>query len=207
LICVTFADGEDGAAASATVRSVATRAHPSLPDALSAPSPAGRLLLGASRRLAAHRCVRAAPLHACERYVGHVDHVAGLAFSPDGRTLLSVGGGDAALLWDVAWREEAAVSDAIAQEGVDESLRQAAASRRRVLAAIEAEAAEARSVGAAPPSPGAAETLGSSADEDAAGDAARELEAAVVEAAVARLAERMARLEARGRGDGQPNAY
>ena len=64
--------------------------------------------------------MRAAPLHACERYVGHVDHVAGLAFSPDGRTLLSVGGGDAALLWDVAWREEAAVSDAIAQEGVAE---------------------------------------------------------------------------------------
>jgi hypothetical protein len=57
------------------------------------------------------------------RYAAHTDHVTALAFSSDGSTLISVGGGDAIYLWDVAPPLLEAV-DAMAKEAVEEALRQ-----------------------------------------------------------------------------------
>ena len=69
---------------------------------------------------------------ACQPYAGHADHVTRLAFSSDGQTLVSVGGGDAIFLWE--FKGPPGVDPA---EFVEESVRQAEAERAERVAQYE----------------------------------------------------------------------
>ena len=69
---------------------------------------------------------------ACQGYVGHSDHITRLAFSSDGQTLLSVGGGDAIFVWEFK-----GPAGADAAEVVEESVRQAEAERSEQMGELQ----------------------------------------------------------------------